>query len=130
MGGKSTSSQDQTTEQQDNRIAAAENSVNLVASRSNMGDVTVVSTDHNTVAKSFDFAREISKNAANTSTAAMTAVQTTARDAFDEVAAAYGDVADKIAGAYTEAKAGEQKILVGGALLIGSIVALAALKKG
>lgn len=138
----SDSSQQQVQEQQDNRIAAAPDSINLVASRSSIGgDLSIVSTDHksvgksfdfasDSVGKSFDFARDISKGAAAEVAAANTNMKSISMSAMDSVKSAYGDMGEKLASAYTEAKAGEQKIMVGGALLIGAVVAITALKRG
>lgn len=129
----STTEQKQVTETQDNRIAAAQDSTNLNASRATVGrdiNLTTVSTDHDTVHQSFDFAKRIAQDAADTNAAALSVVNKQAISAIEAVKTAYRDENDKLANAYTEAKAGEQKILVGGTLLIGGIVAIMALKKG
>jgi hypothetical protein len=91
-----------------------------------------------TVGKSFDFASAIASGAANELAAsgarqvavtkdAMTAVQDAYGGAASEVKAAYQNTTDKIAGAYTEAKAGEQKVMVAVGLAIVGMVALKAL---
>lgn len=140
----SDSSQQQTSEQQDNRIAAATGSASLVSSRSTVGgdvNLTVVSTDHDTVHQSFDFAKQISRDAADTSAASLSNMKSMSVQAIDAVKSAYNDstarierahesVDEKLANAYTEAKAGEQKIMAGVGVAAVVMVALAAMKKG
>ncbi len=169
----SDSSQSQLQDTQDNRISSAVGSVNLVTSRSSVGNVNISQTDHgavdgafkfanatadsafkfsnatadsafkltdSTVGKAFDFAQSITSGAADELAAsgarqvavtksAMAAVQDAYGGAASEVKAAYQNTTDKIAGAYTEAKAGEQKVMVGVGLVIVGIVALKALGK-
>lgn len=127
----SDASQSTNTDQQDNRIAAAPDSIALVASRSSVGgNLTINKMDMGAVDRAFDFAEQISQGAASQAAASSANITAVAKNAMDAVQEAYQDIGSKVANAYTEAKAGEQKILVGGALLIGSVVAIAALKKG
>jgi hypothetical protein len=129
LGGDSSSSanQTQTTETQDNRIASAVGSANINNSRGTITggvSLTTISTDQGTVSKAFDFANKVTAGAANEAAASMGAVQATATSAVDSVAAAYKDSNKTIADAYQTSKAGEQKILVAGALALLAIVGI------
>jgi hypothetical protein len=158
LGGGSTSeaNQAQTTDTQDNRIAAATDSANTNNSRGYVGGSVINSVTNNTldggaISKSFDFAKAISAGAASSIAASEGNAQATVISSLDavksayqnnavsvanayqnsaaNVAAAYQNTSDTLATAYSTAKAGEQKVLVYGALLIGGIVALKALGK-
>jgi len=124
---ESTSSSDQTQiqESQDNRISAAEGSVNLVMSRSNVGgSVNLTTTDHKTVGKAFDFAALMAKGAADESAASGAAVQQMAMSAMDSVVGAYAGANNNLADAWQDAKAGEQKIMVVAGLGVLALVAI------
>jgi hypothetical protein len=147
----SDSSQKQSTDTQDNRIAAATDSVNLGVSRSQVGNVNISTSDHgavdssfkfadSTVGKAFDFANSITAGAANTVAAsgaqstsiaksAMQSVQDAYANSTASVADAYKNTSDTLAAAYTTAKAGEQKVMVAVGLVIVGIVALKAIGK-
>lgn len=158
FGGDSSSqaNQTQTSDTQDNRISAAADSANLNNSRGTIGgnvtnNVTTISTDNGavnksldfasgTVSKSFDFAQAIAKGAADaqaasagqiqaTALSAMQAVQKSYQNESSTLANAYQNESSTMADAYKTSKAGEQKVMVAGALLIGGIVALKALGK-
>lgn len=140
LGGDSSSSanQTQTTETQDNRIASAVGSANINNSRGTIGgnvNLTTISTDHgavdgalaltdSTVSRAFSFAKGITTQAANENAASLGAVQATASSAVQSVKAAYADSNKTIADAYQTSKAGEQKILVAGALALLAIVGI------
>lgn len=192
---KSDSSQTQTQESQDNRISGAGESVNLVTTRSNMGDVSISQTDHgavdgafkygnaitdgalkfadstvtgalgtikasvkdsldtaraaqdsaykfsNAVSDSafksndaalggaFKFAADITAGAANELAAAGARSDAVAKNALQSVKDAYGDVGQKLETAYTNSKAGEQKVLVGVGLALVAVVAFKAMGK-
>lgn len=103
-GSSESSSQANTTTQNyDLRVAGGNNSTNISAHSS-----TVYALDANAVNMSFGFAR----------------------DALNGALSGVAGSVEEIRSAYSEAKAGEQKVLVAGALLIGGIVALKALGKG
>ncbi|WP_152988449.1 hypothetical protein [Janthinobacterium sp. Ant5-2-1] len=192
---KSDSSQTQTQESQDNRISGTGESVNLVASRSNIGNVSISQTDHgavdgafkygnaitdgalkfadstvtgalgtikasvkdsldtaraaqdssfkfaNAVSDSafksndaamggaFKFAADITAGAANELAAAGARSDAVAKNALQSVKDAYGDVGQKLETAYTNSKAGEQKVLVGVGLALVAVVAFKAMGK-
>ncbi|WP_426078870.1 hypothetical protein [Janthinobacterium sp. PSPC3-1] len=192
---KSNSTQAQTQESQDNRITGSGESVNLVASRSNIGNVSISQTDHgavdgafkfgnaitdgalkfadstvtgalDTINKSvkdsletgraamdssykfanavsdsafksndaalgaaFKFSADITAGAASELAAAGARSDAVAKSALQSVKDAYGDVAGKMETAYTNSKAGEQKVLVGIGLAIVAVVALKAMGK-
>ena len=192
---KSDSSQTQTQESQDNRISGAGESVNLVASRSSIGNVSISQTDHgavdgalkfgnaitdgalkfadstvtgalgtikasvkdsldtaraaqdsaykfsNAVSDSafksndaalggaFKFAADITAGAANELAAAGARSDAVAKNALQSVKDAYGDVGQKLETAYTNSKAGEQKVLVGVGLALVAVVAFKAMGK-
>jgi len=127
---KSDSSQTQTQESQDNRITGGAGSVNLSTSRSSVGgDINISTTDFGSVDRSFAFAEQIAKGAANTAAASAASVQALAKDAMSSVKEAYGDSSEKIGAAYETAKAGEQKVMVAVGLVIVGIVAVKALGK-
>lgn len=192
---KSDSSQTQTQESQDNRISGAGESVNLVASRSSIGNVSISQTDHgavdgafkfgnaitdgalkfadstvtgalktinssvkdsldtaraaqdsaykfsNAVSDSafksndaalggaFKFAADITAGAANELAAAGARSDAVAKNALQSVKDAYGDVGQKLEAAYTNSKAGEQKVLVGVGLALVAVVAFKAMGK-
>lgn len=128
----SSSSADQTqvTDTQDNRIAAAQDSVNLNNSRGVIGgNVNITKTDNGAVTASFDFAKSIAAGAASTMAASSGQMQELTLSAMDAVKGAYANNDATLADAYKTSKAGEQKVMVFGALLIGGIVALRALGK-
>jgi hypothetical protein len=143
----SSANQTQTTDTQDNRIAAAQDSVNLNNSRGVIGgNVTVISTDHgavdgalkfanaagdtaakltdSTVSKAFDFAGQVAHGAATENAAALGAVQASAQGALSAVQSAYQDESKTLSDAYTTAKAGEQKVLVAGVFAVLGLVAI------
>ena len=192
---KSDSSQSQTQESQDNRISGAGESVNLVASRSSIGNVSISQTDHGAVDGAFKFGNAITdgalKFADSTLTGALGTIKASVKDSLDtaratqdsaykfsnavsdsafksndaalggafkfaaditagaanELAAsgarsdavaknalqsvkdAYGDVGQKLETAYTNSKAGEQKVLVGVGLALVAVVAFKAMGK-
>lgn len=119
----SDSSQTQINETQDNRITGGPGSVSLVTSRSNVGDVSISTTDFGSVNRSFTFAELLAKGAANAAAASAASVQAIATDAMSSVRQAYGDSNDTLAAAYQTSKAGEQKIMVAGALALVALVA-------
>lgn len=191
----SDSSQKQTQESQDNRISGAGESVNLVASRSSIGNVSISQTDHgavdgafkfgnaltdgalkfadstvtgalgtikasvkdsldtaraaqdsaykfsNAVSDSafksndaalggaFKFAADITAGAANELAAAGARSDAVAKNALQSVKDAYGDMGQKLDAAYTNSKAGEQKVLVGVGLALVAVVAFKAMGK-
>jgi hypothetical protein len=132
LGGDSNSqaNQTQTTDTQDNRIAAATDSNNLNNSRGVIGgNVIINKTDNGAVTASFDFANKIAAGAANTMAASTASAQATVMSSLDAVKSAYADNTATLADAYKTSKAGEQKIMVAGALLIGAVVAIRALGK-
>ena len=192
---KSDSSQTQTQESQDNRISGTGESVNLVASRSSIGNVSISQTDHgavdgafkfgnaitdgalkfadstltgalgtikasvkdsldtaraaqdsaykfsNAVSDSafksndaalggaFKFAADITAGAANELAAAGARSDAIAKSAMQSVKDAYGDFGQKLDSAYTNSKAGEQKVLVGVGLALVAVVAFKAMGK-
>lgn len=122
-GGNSSSSTSNTQITQDNRIAAAQDSTNLANSGGTInGSVNLL--DGGAITKSFDFANAIAEGAANTAAASIGANQATMTTAMQAVQSAYANENASLSDAYTNAKAGEQKIMVAGALLIGAIVAI------
>ena len=126
----SDSSQQQTQETDDNRIASAQGSVNLVTSRSSVGgNVNVTSTDYGSVSKAFDFAAGIAKGAADESAASSAQVTKATQTAMKSVQEAYKDSSGTLAAAYETAKAGEQKVMVVAALAVVGVVAFKALGK-
>lgn len=128
-GGNSSSSSTSITDTQDNRIQAAQNSSNLNNSRGVInGDVNML--DGGAIGKSFDFATKIADGAANTMAASAGAQGAVMLSAMGAVQQAYQDQGASLADAYKTSKAGEQKVLVAGALLIGAIVAIKILGKG
>jgi hypothetical protein len=203
---KSSASQSQTQETADNRITGSGESVNLVASRSSIGDVSISQTDHgavdgafkfgnamtdgafkfgnaltdgalkfadstvtgalgtikasvkdsldtaraaqdssfkfaNAVSDSafksndaalggaFKFAADITAGAANELAAAGARSDAVAKSAMQSVKDAYGDFGQKLDSAYTNSKAGEQKVLVGVGLALVAVVAFKAMGK-
>ncbi|MGZ4837646.1 MAG: hypothetical protein ACXVZR_03790 [Terriglobales bacterium] len=127
-GGNSSSSTSNIQETQDNRIAAAQNSSNLQNSRGVInGDVNML--DGGAINSAFDFAQKISDGAANEMAASLGANQDTMMTAMDAVRKAYAGANDNLAEAYQTAKAGDQKIMAMGALVVLAIVAVKVLGK-
>ena len=192
---KSSSAQSQVQESADNRITGSGESVNLVASRSNIGNVSISQTDHGAVdgafkfgnaitdgalkfadstvtgaldtinksvkdsletgraamdssykfanavsdsafksndaamGASFKFAADITAGAANELAAAGARSDAVAKSALQSVKDAYGDMGSKLETAYTNSKAGEQKVLVGVGLALVAVVAFKAMGK-
>lgn len=131
---KTDASQTQIQESADNRIVAATDSVNLVANKSSFGNVSISQTDHGAVdssfkfadsvsSKAFNFAEFISAGAANELAASAASQAATIKTAMQSVQDAYKDSDNKIAAAYETSKAGEQKIMVVGALALVALVA-------
>lgn len=117
--------QTQTTTTKDNRIAAAENSINLVESSGN--SVTVNALDGGAVGRSFDFAEAVSQGAATLAAASVQNMQESTRTALSAVQDAYQDENDKLSQAWADAKAGEQKLLSYGVMAAVAVVAVSAL---
>lgn len=120
---QSDSSQSSVTTQSDMRIVGGDGSINLSSQNSSVG-VTVTTTDAGTVNQAFGFARDALKQAIDFSVGSATRNTQVLEHALEGVKDSEAQVAD----AYTTAKAGEQKILVAGALVIVGLVAVAALK--
>lgn len=77
-----------------------------------------------TVAQSYNFAEFITQGAANQVAASSTRADQLVSDALSSVKSAYGDMSSTLADAYTNSKAGEQKVLVGVAVAILGLVAI------
>lgn len=77
-----------------------------------------------TVAQSYNFAEFITQGAANQAAASATRADQLVSDALSSVKSAYGDMSSTLADAYTNSKAGEQKVLVGVAVAILGLVAI------
>jgi|SRR6476469_744251 len=123
---QSDSSQQQVQETQDNRISAAEGASTLVASRSSVGgNVNVTSTDYGSVTKAIDLTRDLMRGAASMSAANNATISDTVQSAMHSVQEAYAGSTDKVADAWAESKAGENKVMV----MVGlAVVALVAIK--
>lgn len=127
-GGNSSSSTTNLQETQDNRIAAAQNSSNLQNSRGIIGgDVNML--DGGAINSAFDFAQKISDGAANEMAASLGASQDTMMTAMDAVRKAYAGANENLSEAYQTAKAGDQKIMAMGALVVLAIVAVKVMGK-
>lgn len=129
-GGNSSSSSttQNVTDTQDNRIQAAVDSSNINNSRGVInGSVNML--DAGAVGKSFDFATLVADGAAKTAAASVNEAQGIAVSAMDAVKGAYSDSNASLADAYKTSKAGEQKIMVAGALVICAIVAIKVMGK-
>jgi hypothetical protein len=115
----SSSSSNQQTYNTDKRIAGGPGSVNVSGDSS-----TVTVTDAGAVGLAFGFARDAARDAydyAAGSATQSTRVLTSALEGVEKSV-------DDIKAAYSEAKAGDQKVLVAGGLIVAGIVAVAALK--
>lgn len=110
----STSQTQANTTNIDKRIAGGANSTIVSADNSS---VTV--TDAGAVHASFGFANDVFSKA-------LDAITSTSAASIDAAQASEKQVAD----AYTTAKAGEQKVLVGVGVAIVGVVAIAALRRG
>ncbi len=110
----SSSSSNQTTTNVDKRLVGGEGSIGISGDNSS---VTLV--DAGAVSASFGFAREALKNAIQVAASSATETADTATAALD-----------KVKDAYSEAKAGEQKVLVGVGVIVVGVIAVAALRGG
>lgn len=127
-GGNSSSSTSNLQETQDNRIAAAQNSSNLQNSRGIInGDVNML--DGGAIGSAFDFANHIAAGAANEAAASLGANQATMQTAMEAVQTAYAGANQNLSDAYQTAKAGDQKIMAMGALVVLAIVAVKVMGK-
>jgi hypothetical protein len=81
-----------------------------------------------TVQQAFDLTKMITQGAANQVAASATQTNQMVNSALGAVKDAYSTEASTLADAYTNAKAGEQKIMAAGALAILAIVAIKVLK--
>jgi len=77
-----------------------------------------------TVAQSYSFAKAITEGAANEAAASATRADQLVTTALGSVKDAYGNMSSTLADAYTNAKAGEQKVMVAAALAILGLVAI------
>lgn len=77
----------------------------------------------------FKFAADITAGAANELAAAGARSDAVAKNALQSVKDAYGDMGQKLDAAYTNSKAGEQKVLVGVGLALVAVVAFKAMGK-
>lgn len=127
---QSQANQESSSENQDNRISGGNGSINLSTNRSDISGVTITTIDAGAVGGAFDFARDVATGAANTAAASSSANLAVTKSAMQAVQDAYAGSTEKIASAYTEGKAGEQKIMVAAGLLIVGVVAMKALGKG
>lgn len=123
----SDSSQTQIQDTQDNRITAAEGSINLVTSRSNGNNINVTQTDFGTVNRSFDFAEKMAAGAASEAAASASRAEKVMLSSMQSVQNAYAGVNQNLADAYETAKAGEQKVMVMAGLAVVGLVAAKAL---
>jgi len=114
-GGNSSADQTQRTENADMRVVGGDASTNISAQDST---VRVNVTDAGSVRAAFGFANDIAKDAFNFAISNQ-------HDVADIVEKSEAAVSD----AYSTAKAGEQKVLVGAALAIVGVVAFAAVNK-
>ncbi len=112
-GGSSSSTQQQTTQNTDMRVVGGDSSTNVSAQAG--ANVTV--TDTGTVHAAFGFANDVMKGAYDT----VAQISSSTAQIVQQSEAAVAD-------AYSTAKAGEQKVLVGAALAIVGVVAFAAVK--
>lgn len=126
MDSQSSADQTSTSEAADNRIAAAQDSVNLVLNRATGNNITF--TDMGTVNKAFDFVTVLAKNAANTQAASTDAIQKASTSALTAVQQAYGDFSNKLDDAYVTSKAGEQKVMVAVGVIAVTLIAMKTLK--
>lgn len=117
----SDSSQRSETNNVDARVAGGEGSYNLSTVNSS---VNVSLTDQGAVTQAFGFSREALGKSLEFAEAADKRAGVLVADALDNVQ----NAVDQIKDAYSEAKAGEQKVLVAGGLIIAGIVAVQALK--
>ena len=76
------------------------------------------------VAQSYAFAKAITEGAAHDAAASATRADQLVTNALSSVKSAYGDMSSTLADAYTNSKAGEQKVLVGVAVAILGLVAI------
>lgn len=112
----------QTSTTKDNRIASAENSINLADSNGN--SVTVNAIDAGAVDRSFDFAERVSEQAADVAAASVAASQAQSKSALAAVKDAYADAGDQLAQAWADSKAGEQKLMAYAAMAVVLLVAV------
>jgi len=124
----SDASQTSTSEAADNRIAAAQDSVNLVMNRATGNSISVTTTDMGTVSKAFDFATQLAKNAASSQAATTDAIQKASTSALSAVQQAYSDFSSKLDDAYVTSKAGEQKVMVAVGVVAVALIAIKTLK--
>ncbi len=113
-GGSSQTTQQQLTQNSDMRVVGGNSSTNVSAQNS-----TVTVTDAGAVHQAFGFASSVTSGALDAIKANDAATQRQVSDALGQVASAWSD-----------AKQGEQKILVGMGMIVVALVGVAALKKG
>ena len=118
-GGDSSSdnSQTTTTESNDNSVVGGNGSTNVSISK-NSGSINLALTDHGAVEKSFELARQVTRDAINSATDSLQTVQEVERDAMS-----------RVSDAFATAKAGEQKLFAGAILGLIAIVAVKVLGK-
>lgn len=116
----SNANQTSTTEQFDMRVAGGANSSNVSAQNS-----SVTITDLNAVEKAFSYSQATALQSFGFAKSSLAGTLELANESLTVAEHSQSMLAD----AYKTAKAGEQKIMVAGALLIGGIVAVQALKR-
>jgi hypothetical protein len=110
--------------------SAAKSAAAMAAASDNAMKLANATTDSalkfgdSTVAQSFDFAKAITSGAANEVAASATRADQMVTNAMGSVKDAYSSVGSSLETAYTNAKAGEQKIMVAAALAILGLVAI------
>lgn len=109
----SSAASSQATTNQDMRVVGGDGSSNVSATNS-----TITMTDNGAVHAAFGFAEHAMNDAIESSTASAISTANTAKEAMD-----------RVADAYSTAKAGEQKIFAGAALAIVGTVAVIAFKR-
>lgn len=127
-GSSSDNSQKSTTETQDNSIVAAPDSTSLSLNRSSVNDINIMTTDHGAVDGAFSFAKQVSANSTTLVQHALGSVQESEATALQAVQDTNKKALATVADAYTTAKAGEQKILVGAVVGLLGMVAIKVLK--
>lgn len=124
------SSQHTTTTQVDARIATGADSVALSAPMAQLtnSNINLTITDNQAVQQSFGFARDALAGAVNFATQTQAKDSSFLQDALAENERVVSGALNQVADAYTTAKAGEQKVLVGVGVAIVAVVAVVALK--
>lgn len=125
IGGSSDSQANTTNNNIDQKLYTDNGAVAGSASGGGSVVINATQTDHGATTAAFGLAHDALQNVTDLATASQSASTHTAEAALAGAQQAYADSTKAVAAAYQDAKTGNQRVIVIGALVVVGIVALA-----